>query len=112
MLRSSAGQYAARHVDSTHINVEVAATGNAAAIETRLAALPGVHSIHQRESVNGRVRVRVTTEGNDDVRPAIFELAKKEGWTLFELHQEARSLEDLVRHLTATPVTPAPPSAS
>jgi hypothetical protein len=37
----------------------------------------------------------------EDVRPRIFELAKQEGWTLYELHQEAGSLEDLFRQLTA-----------
>jgi hypothetical protein len=30
----------------------------------------------------------------------VFELAKASGWTLFELHQEAGSLEDLFRQLT------------
>ena len=49
---------------------------------------------------DGRVAVRLTAERGADVRPAIFELAKTEGWTLFELHQESGSLEDLFRQLT------------
>jgi hypothetical protein len=42
----------------------------------------------------------LTVTGADDLRPRIFEIAKAEGWTLFELHQEAGSLEDLFRQLT------------
>jgi hypothetical protein len=46
------------------------------------------------------VRAIVTAQGADDLRPRIFELAKAQQWTLFELHQEAGSLEDLFRELT------------
>ena len=42
----------------------------------------------------------MTASAADDLRPRIFELAKAERWTLFELHQEAGSLEDLFRELT------------
>jgi len=42
----------------------------------------------------------VTAEQDADVRPGIFELAKTRGWTLFELHQETGSLEELFRQLT------------
>jgi hypothetical protein len=35
-----------------------------------------------------------------EVRPAIYELAKQRSWTLYELHQATRSLEDLFRELT------------
>jgi len=42
----------------------------------------------------------VTASASEDLRPRIFELAKTERWTLFELHQEAGSLEDLFRELT------------
>jgi hypothetical protein len=44
--------------------------------------------------------VTVTALASDDLRPRIFDLAKAEGWTLFELHQESGSLEDLFRELT------------
>jgi hypothetical protein len=46
------------------------------------------------------VRLTLITVGADDLRPRIFELAKSNGWTLFELHQEAGNLEDLFRQLT------------
>jgi hypothetical protein len=62
--------------------------------------LPGVASVEPHESSNGRERVIVTAAGTEDLRPRIFELAKAERWTLYELHQEAGSLEDLFRELT------------
>jgi hypothetical protein len=62
--------------------------------------LEGVHGVERREAHNGRVKLSVTA-GGEDVRPRIFELAKTQGWTLYELHQEAGSLEDLFRQLTA-----------
>jgi hypothetical protein len=37
------------------------------------------------------------------LRPEIFGLAKARGWTLFELHQQTGSLEDLFRQLTSAP---------
>jgi ABC-2 type transport system ATP-binding protein len=46
------------------------------------------------------VEVAITADGTRDLRPQIFDLAKARGWTLYELHQEAGSLESLFRHLT------------
>ncbi len=78
------------------IAVEAAGIG----VADRLAALPGVGGVEANDATDGRVRVTVTTNSADDLRPRIFELAKAEQWTLFELHQEAGSLEDLFRELT------------
>jgi len=78
--------------------VAVEAAGNAVA--ERLAALPGVRAVEPHPTGDGRVRVIVTAAGSEDLRPQIFELAKAERWTLYELHQEAGSLEDLFRELT------------
>jgi len=89
-------QLIARAKGASRIGVEAA--GNA--IASRLAALPGVASVEPHESSNGRERVVVTAAGAEDLRPRIFELAKAERWTLYELHQEAGSLEDLFRELT------------
>jgi ABC-2 type transport system ATP-binding protein len=78
--------------------VVVEASG--ARIADRLAALPDVASVDAHDPVDGRVRATVTAASADDLRPRIFELAKAEQWTLFELHREAGSLEDLFRELT------------
>ena len=78
------------------IAVEAAGTG----IAERLGALEGVQAVEPREAENGRVRLTLVTVGAEDLRPRIFELAKTDGWTLFELHQEGGNLEDLFRQLT------------
>ncbi len=64
-----------------------------------LAAMPGVLS-HDAQPVDGRTRVRLVASGEEDLRPRIFRTAGEEGWTLWELHRERASLEDLFRRLT------------
>jgi ABC-2 type transport system ATP-binding protein len=86
----------ARAKGAARVAVEAAGEGVAA----RLAALPGVEAVEAHEASDGRARVTVTAVTAEDLRPRIFELAKAERWTLFELHQEAGSLEDLFRELT------------
>jgi ABC-2 type transport system ATP-binding protein len=80
------------------VRISVEAAGSQ--VENRLAGLEGIRGVERRESSNGRVKLSLTAVG-EDVRPKIFELAKSEGWVLYELHQEAGSLEDLFRQLTA-----------
>jgi len=71
-------------------------------IAERLSELPGVSGVESHDAAApGRTRLTVTADASDDIRPGIFELAKRDGWTLFELHQETGSLEDLFRELTA-----------
>jgi ABC-2 type transport system ATP-binding protein len=70
-----------------------------------LAGLPGVTS-HSAELVNGRARVTLEAAGERELRPEIFALARDRGWTLWELHRERASLEQLFRALTAE--APAP----
>jgi ABC-2 type transport system ATP-binding protein len=80
------------------VRVSVEASGSE--LEQHLASLPGVNGVERREATDGRVKLSVTAVGSD-IRPRIFELAKSRGWVLYELHQEAGSLEDLFRQLTA-----------
>ncbi|HET7631847.1 MAG TPA: ATP-binding cassette domain-containing protein [Gemmatimonadaceae bacterium] len=87
-----------RASSGVRIDVEVAGTG----VEPALARLDGVRDITMQEVAAGRARATVSVAGDADVRPAIFELAKQQGWTLYELHQEAGSLEDLFRLLTGS----------
>ncbi len=79
------------------VHVRVEASG--AAVAERLRALPGVTDF-AAESEGDRVRGRLTARAGEDIRPMIFRLAAEAGWTLYELHQEAGSLEDLFRELT------------
>ncbi len=72
-----------------------------------LAGLSGVTS-HAAEPVNGRVRVTLDAGDELELRPAIYVMARDRGWTLWELHREKASLEQLFRSLTAE----APASAA
>lgn len=69
-------------------------------VEARLGGVAGVAGVERHSSIDGRTRVTLTVKGDRDVRADVFELAKREGWTLLELHQERGTLEDLFRQLT------------
>jgi len=90
-------QLVARAKGGAHLTVEATGSG----IPEQLGQLPGVRSLETRDSGAGRLRVTFAVGGDTDIRPQIFELAKGQGWTLYELHQEAGSLEDLFHELTA-----------
>ena len=79
-----------------NVTVEVRGDGVAAAV----AGVKGVTNVAPLASGDGRTRLRLTVAGGDP-RPALFSLAVERGWTLYELHQEGGSLEDLFRELTA-----------
>jgi ABC-2 type transport system ATP-binding protein len=68
-----------------------------------LASLPGVTG-HVEEQVEGRARVQLDTSGDSELRPDIFRVARDRGWTLWELHRERASLEQLFRSLTVEAV--------
>jgi ABC-2 type transport system ATP-binding protein len=70
-------------------------------VETALTGLEGVESVQRQEPVDGRKRYVVSGSGEADLRPEIFQLAKKRGWVLWELHEETASLEDIFHSLTA-----------
>ncbi len=64
-----------------------------------LGMLRGVIS-HGSELVNGRVRVTLEAGDELELRPEIFAMARDRGWTLWELHRERASLEQIFRSLT------------
>jgi ABC-2 type transport system ATP-binding protein len=80
------------------VMVSVEASGSG--IADTLAGLDGVREVTESRERDGRVQLTLAADGALDVRPAIFEAAKAHDWTLFELHQETGSLEDLFRQLT------------
>jgi gliding motility-associated transport system ATP-binding protein len=84
---------------AVEIAVEAAGTGVAEA----LGGLPGVRHVTPGPATDGRVAVTLTADGSTDLRPEIYGLAKTRGWTLYELHQAAGSLEDLFHQLTSEP---------
>jgi ABC-2 type transport system ATP-binding protein len=76
-----------------------------------LRALDGVRSVRQNpDPASGITSVELDVSGDTDIRPVIFQLARDNNWTLYELHRETGSLEDLFRDLTADET--APPEAA
>lgn len=86
----------ARGIRSVHIEVE----GDE--VERALAGMPGVGDVDRAEPNDGRKRYVITGEDAEtDLRPAIFQLAKNKGWTLWELHEDRARMEDVFHTLTA-----------
>ncbi|MEJ2206072.1 MAG: ATP-binding cassette domain-containing protein [Gemmatimonadota bacterium] len=75
------------------------------AVADTLGALQGVAS-HRTEQLDDRVRVTLEGAGDGELRPEIFRLATERGWTLWELHRERKSLEQVFRHLTTAEESP------
>ena len=92
----------ARTVRTVH--VEVQGDGVGAALEE----LDGVRDVQVRGSMGSRRRFVLSVERDADPRPHISRLAKEHDWTLWELHEEGASLEDLFHELTAEPSHGAP----
>ena len=76
----------------------VEAEGNQ--IESKLNVLDGLGSIRRLDPIENRKRYELTVSGDADLRPQVFNVAKKEGWTRWELHEEASTLEDVFHVLT------------
>src|SRR5256885_4398079 len=83
------------------VEIAVEAAGNGVA--EALGRLPGVRHVTPGPATDGRVAVTLTADSSTDLRPEIYGLAKTRGWTLYELHQAAASLEDLFHQLTSGP---------
>ncbi len=82
---------------AVHLLVEIAGEG----VTDGIAGLDGVREVvHRQASGDGRTALMVVAGVDRDLRPEVFGLARDRGWTLYELHQEARSLEDLFLQVT------------
>ena len=80
----------------------VAKSGQAEAIRTALAGMPGVTRVDMDERADA-VMFRVRGDGDGlALCPAIFKLAKTQDWPLWELRHETRTLEAVFNELTST----------
>ena len=86
----------ARAEGQASITVEAEGKG----VAEGLATIPGVQDVRSETNSAGRTRATMMVAGEDDARPVVFNMARDKGWTLFELHQRAGSLEDLFRNIT------------
>src|SRR5437667_241158 len=81
--------------------MDAAVTAAGAGVTEALGQLPGVRRVTPAPAAaDGRVAVTLTTDGSRDLRPEIFALAHARGWTLYELHRQAGTLEELFQQLT------------
>ena len=80
-----------------HVELEVEGDD----VEPALSELPGVSSLRLLAPVDGRQRYTLAATGETDLRPEIFQLAKRKDWVIWELHQEVTRLQDLFQSLTA-----------
>lgn len=81
------------------VGVELEAEPEAA--RAALAGLPSVAEVRDAVPAGGpRPRFTVVGRADEDPRPAVFDLARDRGWTLWELTLEREDLEALFRELT------------
>ncbi len=70
-------------------------------VADNLKALRGVQTVEMMRSADGDV-YRICGANGADLRPAIFGLARDEGWPLRELRREVRTLENVFNELATS----------
>lgn len=87
--------------DESRLHLKLA-NGKGRDIAGALKSLPGIKAVERTEDENEQIHgYLVRTPRDQDLRPDIFRLAGKEGWTLYEMHREVVSLESIFRQLTS-----------
>lgn len=64
-----------------------------------MAVLRRIQGIRQVKSAGGAAYI-LDCSAEDDIRPAVFHLAVREGWVLLEMSKEVMSVEDVFQQLT------------
>jgi len=72
-----------------------------------LRALPGVRAVETTAVADGAA-YRVAAKNGQDLRPAIYDLARELGWPLRELRRDVRTLESVFNELATAPVPEDP----
>ncbi len=72
-------------------------------VDQKLQAVSGVRIVDRRDAGKEEVVWTLSAEGTEDMRPALFQLAVTEGWSMTELYRDRANLEDVFRQLTTTP---------
>ncbi len=68
----------------------------------KLASLAGVRNVEACRRQNGIITYRISGQNMQELCPAIYQLARDNDWTLYELKQESRTLESVFNELTGT----------
>ncbi len=86
--------------DESRLHLKLA-NGQGREVLSALKTLPGVKAVESGEDESELIHGYLVRSAPDlDLRPEIFRLAGREGWTLYEMHREVVSLEDVFRRLT------------
>jgi ABC-2 type transport system ATP-binding protein len=67
-----------------------------------LKALPGVRAVEGARAVDGRAYRVLGEAGGEDLRPAIYALARDRDWPLCELRRDVRTLESIFNQLATS----------
>jgi ABC-2 type transport system ATP-binding protein len=77
----------------------VAVEDGAGDVEQALRAIDGVSGVEKKDKDDGFQRWRVTSETNDRLCPAVFDVVRDRGWRISELRSDSRTLETVFRQL-------------
>jgi ABC-2 type transport system ATP-binding protein len=80
----------------------VAVEDGAGDVEPALRTIAGVSGVEKKDRDHGFQRWRVTSETNDELCPAVFDLVRDRGWRISELRSDTRTLESVFRQLAGT----------
>ena len=73
--------------------------GKTDGVERRLRSLPGVRGIEPMRSSGGHPSYRIMGMDDVDLCPAVYDLARTEGWPVRELRRDVRTLETVFNQL-------------
>lgn len=68
-------------------------------VEQGLKSLTGVSRVEVSQTPQGRPLYRVQGQGSHELGPAIYELAQRENWPVFELRHDVQTLESVFNQL-------------
>jgi ABC-2 type transport system ATP-binding protein len=88
-----------RNVTGDKMSVKITLAGVAFEdVQSALKSVKGVTGVSKTDHKENQTTVLASV--SEDIRPALFELIKQKGWTLYELSLEQSSLESVFRELT------------
>lgn len=96
---SPTGELHERYGHKASLRVQVAGC-DLDGLKRALKDIPGVAGVVPAENESGLTAANVSINGDGDIRPLVFNLAKDKGWVLYEMTIQKNSLEDVFRSLT------------
>ncbi len=81
------------------VDIELA-SADLDAVRSAFAAVQGVRETIPVGPQDGSLAVRVSGESEGDIRPALYDIIRGNGWPLLEFRRESRTLEHIFRELT------------